>query len=144
MGQLYTSATSRCVRVFHPLARCAAKRTKNLPNALGRLEKHRSLDNVIVAGAAEDGADVLEFAFLYARFFPSSRVTLRRSLPLIVTNSERMRTVQIALSLFRDEYQTQWNLLMASTTIMVLPLLALFVFTQRYFIEGIVSSGVKG
>ena len=64
--------------------------------------------------------------------------------PLIITQSERMRTVQLALSLFRDEYQTQWNLLMASTTIMVLPLLALFVFTQRYFIEGIVSSGIKG
>lgn len=64
--------------------------------------------------------------------------------PLIITNTDSMKTVQIALTMFRDEYQTQWNLLMASTTIMVLPLLVLFVFTQRYFIEGIVNTGVKG
>lgn len=64
--------------------------------------------------------------------------------PLIITNSEHMKTVQLALSVFRDENQTQWNLMMASTTIMVLPLLVLFVFTQRYFIEGIVNTGVKG
>lgn len=64
--------------------------------------------------------------------------------PLIITTSEHMKTVQIALSMFRDENQTQWNLMMASTTIMVLPLLALFIMTQRYFIEGIVSTGVKG
>ncbi|MBM7566656.1 carbohydrate ABC transporter permease [Paenibacillus sacheonensis] len=64
--------------------------------------------------------------------------------PLIITSSEHMKTVQLALTVFRDENQTQWNLMMASTTIMVLPLLVLFVFTQRYFIEGIVSTGVKG
>jgi multiple sugar transport system permease protein len=64
--------------------------------------------------------------------------------PLIITNSEKMKTIQIALSMFSSEYQTQWNLLMASTTIMVLPLLVLFIFTQRYFIEGIATSGIKG
>lgn len=64
--------------------------------------------------------------------------------PLIITNSESMKTIQIALAMFSDESQTQWNLLMASTTIMVLPLLVLFIFTQRYFIEGIATSGIKG
>jgi multiple sugar transport system permease protein len=64
--------------------------------------------------------------------------------PLIITNSDKMKTVQIALSIFRDENQVQWDLLMASTTMIVIPLLILFVLTQKYFIEGIVASGIKG
>lgn len=64
--------------------------------------------------------------------------------PLIVTTGEELRTVQLALSLFRDETQVQWNLLMAATTVIVLPLLLLFFATQKYFIEGIVATGIKG
>jgi multiple sugar transport system permease protein len=64
--------------------------------------------------------------------------------PLIVTNGEQLRTVQLALSLFRDETQVQWNLLMAATTVIVLPLLLLFLATQKYFVEGIVATGIKG
>ncbi|TLS52409.1 carbohydrate ABC transporter permease [Paenibacillus antri] len=64
--------------------------------------------------------------------------------PLVITNSDEMKTVQLALSMFRDENQVQWDLLMASTTMLVIPLLILFAFTQKYFIEGIVASGVKG
>ena len=64
--------------------------------------------------------------------------------PLIITMSDEMKTVQLALSMFRDENQVQWDLLMASTTIIVLPLLILFVFAQKTFIEGIVTTGIKG
>ncbi|TBL69286.1 carbohydrate ABC transporter permease [Paenibacillus thalictri] len=64
--------------------------------------------------------------------------------PLIVTNSETMRTVQLALTLFRDETQVQWNFLMAATTLIVLPLMIVFLFAQKHFIEGIVTSGIKG
>lgn len=64
--------------------------------------------------------------------------------PLIITNSDQMRTVQLALTLFRDETQVQWNLLMAATTIISIPLMILFLFTQRYFVEGVVTTGIKG
>ncbi|MDF2960301.1 MAG: carbohydrate transporter rane protein 2, family [Paenibacillus sp.] len=64
--------------------------------------------------------------------------------PLIVTNSEAMKTVQLALTLFRDETQVQWNLLMAATTLIVLPLMVIFLFAQKHFIEGIATTGIKG
>ncbi|NOU92707.1 ABC transporter permease subunit [Paenibacillus sp. LMG 31456] len=64
--------------------------------------------------------------------------------PLIVTNTDEMKTVQLALTMFRDETQVQWNLLMSATTLIILPLLILFLFTQKYFVEGIVTSGIKG
>ncbi|WP_248924310.1 carbohydrate ABC transporter permease [Paenibacillus hamazuiensis] len=64
--------------------------------------------------------------------------------PLIVTNSDAMKTVQLALTLFRDETQVQWNLLMSATTLIVLPLTIIFLLAQKYFIEGIVTTGIKG
>lgn len=64
--------------------------------------------------------------------------------PLVITNSDNMKTVQLALSMFRDEHQVQWDLLMAATTLIVIPLILIFLFTQKYFIEGIVTTGIKG
>jgi multiple sugar transport system permease protein len=64
--------------------------------------------------------------------------------PLIITVSDRMRTVQLALVVFRDEARVDWHLLMAATTVIVLPLILLFLFLQDYFVEGIVTSGIKG
>lgn len=64
--------------------------------------------------------------------------------PLIVTTSNEMRTLQLALVLFKDEVGTQWNYLMAVTGIIILPLVILFFLAQKSFVEGIVSSGIKG
>ncbi|EMS71122.1 carbohydrate ABC transporter permease [Ruminiclostridium cellobioparum] len=64
--------------------------------------------------------------------------------PLIITSSKKMWTVQLALSVFKDEFITQWNLLMASTTLIMLPLIILYLLMQKYFIEGIVTTGIKG
>jgi multiple sugar transport system permease protein len=64
--------------------------------------------------------------------------------PLIMTHTDNMRTVQLGLTVFRDEFQIQWNLLMAATTLVMLPLLLVFLFAQKYFIEGIVTTGIKG
>ena len=55
-----------------------------------------------------------------------------------------MRTLAIGLRLFRSEYLVQWNLLMAASALMLLPILVLFFVAQRYFVQGIVMSGVKG
>jgi multiple sugar transport system permease protein len=65
--------------------------------------------------------------------------------PLIITNQDRMLTVQLALiTNFVSEFKIDWNLLMAMTTLSILPLVILFTFTQRYFIEGVVTTGIKG
>lgn len=64
--------------------------------------------------------------------------------PLIVTNSEKLRTVQLALTMFRTETTVQWNYMMATTTLIVLPLILVFLFAQKYFVEGIATTGIKG
>ncbi len=64
--------------------------------------------------------------------------------PLVVTNDPDMRTVQLGLAMFRGRYSTQWTLLMAGTVTATLPTLIVFLFGQRWFIESIAQSGVKG
>lgn len=64
--------------------------------------------------------------------------------PLIMINSEDMYTVQLGLTMFRSAYGTQWNLLMAATIIILLPLLLIFLLAQKHFVSGVVTSGVKG
>ncbi len=65
--------------------------------------------------------------------------------PLIYLNSEQNRTAAVALSYFQSTYgSSPWNLLMAASLVMLLPVVALFFVAQRYFIQGVVISGVKG
>ena len=64
--------------------------------------------------------------------------------PLIITNSEKGRTVQLALAMFRGSNIVEWNLLMAATTVICLPILILFLFLQKYYVQGVITSGVKG
>jgi multiple sugar transport system permease protein len=63
--------------------------------------------------------------------------------PLVVVYSEKMMTVQLGLSRFRDVI-INWELLMAATATVMLPLVILFVLSQRYFVSGLVTSGMKG
>ena len=48
------------------------------------------------------------------------------------------------LATFRGVMKTEWNLLMAASTAMILPVILLFFFAQRYFVDGLVLSGLKG
>jgi len=64
--------------------------------------------------------------------------------PLIFLNSNELQTMPVALALFHGEYFTQTSLLMAAATLTVIPPLALFLLTQKYFIQGTVMSGMKG
>jgi multiple sugar transport system permease protein len=63
--------------------------------------------------------------------------------PLLVTTSERLRVIQLGLSVFRQEAGTDFHLLMAGTTIAAVPMIILFMFFQKYFVNGFVSSGIK-
>jgi multiple sugar transport system permease protein len=63
--------------------------------------------------------------------------------PLIITNGNKHMTVQLALTIFRSDYTVQWNQLMAATTLVVLPLVIVFFLFQKYFVAGIVTTGLK-
>jgi multiple sugar transport system permease protein len=64
--------------------------------------------------------------------------------PLIVTITEPLRTLPIGLKYFVGLHATNYTQLMAGSMIAMIPVLLLFVFNQRYFVEGIKLSGIKG
>lgn len=63
--------------------------------------------------------------------------------PLVMTNSDGHKTVQLALTMFKTETTIQWNQMMAAAVLIVLPMILLFLFAQKYFVQGIVTSGLK-
>ncbi|MDH7601653.1 MAG: carbohydrate ABC transporter permease [Armatimonadota bacterium] len=64
--------------------------------------------------------------------------------PLIYLSTPAKRTLALGLYAFQGQYSTDWNYLMAASTVVMLPLLILFFAAQKYFIQGVVISGVKG
>lgn len=64
--------------------------------------------------------------------------------PLIVTNDMETRTLPVGLSLLQGYYNIQFGKLTASTIISAVPVVILFLFSQRFFIKGITLSGIKG
>jgi len=65
--------------------------------------------------------------------------------PLLVVNSETMKTVPLGLRTFEGMYAaTQWSKLMAASLLFILPVVVVFLVNQRFFIRGIVLSGMKG
>ncbi|MDP8216920.1 MAG: carbohydrate ABC transporter permease [Candidatus Kaelpia imicola] len=65
--------------------------------------------------------------------------------PLLVTNSIEMFTVPIGLSYFESQYYlVNWTLLMAASTMAIIPIVTIFVFAQKFFIQGIKLEGIKG
>jgi multiple sugar transport system permease protein len=67
--------------------------------------------------------------------------------PLLVTNSIEKKTLPIGLAYFQELYQyaqPDWGLLMAGSLITMVPIIIIFVFNQRFFIEGIKLTGMKG
>lgn len=64
--------------------------------------------------------------------------------PLIYLNDSRQYTLALGLAEFTGLYTSQWHLLMAAATVVLVPVLILFFVAQRYFIEGIALTGTKG
>jgi len=64
--------------------------------------------------------------------------------PLIIMSERDNWTLPLGLTQFRFEFFTQWPPLMAVVALATLPILLLYLFFQRYFVEGIAASGVKG
>ena len=64
--------------------------------------------------------------------------------PLIVISSQDLMTLPLGLSSLSNRFVTDWNLLLAGATISVLPIVAVFLFAQRYILQGVAMSGLKG
>ena len=64
--------------------------------------------------------------------------------PLIVIHSMEKKTLMIGLYSFMGQYETKWHLLMAASMMVMAPVLAVFVAGQKFFVRGIVLSGLKG
>lgn len=63
--------------------------------------------------------------------------------PLVFTTRPELRTVQLALSEFQEQFTSNWSLMMAAVVIATLPVLILFLIGQKQFIQGIGSTGIK-
>lgn len=63
--------------------------------------------------------------------------------PLVIINHNLMYTLQLGLTIFQQEYTTNWGLLMAATTMASVPVIIIFLFAQRTFTEGIALTGLK-
>lgn len=65
------------------------------------------------------------------------------ALPLIVMMKHEMYTVQLGLNLLRGQFNTEWSMIMAIALLSLVPMLIIFTFFQRYFVQGISGSGLK-
>jgi len=64
--------------------------------------------------------------------------------PLLIMSKDSMKTLQVGLQVFQTQYTTTWDLLMAATVVLTVPVLVIFVFGQRCFTRGIALSEMKG
>ncbi len=64
--------------------------------------------------------------------------------PLIVTNSKEMRTLSVGLTAFVTDTGTDYQLLMAASTFIILPMIIIFLFMQKHIIEGVSHANLKG
>ncbi|PYZ98958.1 ABC transporter permease [Alteribacter lacisalsi] len=63
--------------------------------------------------------------------------------PLVVANDDSMRTIQIGLQFFMNQPPVQWGQVMAALTVATVPMLVIFIFLQRYFVQGLTHTGSK-
>ncbi len=64
--------------------------------------------------------------------------------PLIYLKTETKKTVQIGLKMFMGQYTAEYGLIMAGSVVVLIPVLIVFLILQKYFVEGIASTGIKG
>jgi multiple sugar transport system permease protein len=114
-----------------------------------------SIPNDLIEAARIDGLS--EYGIYYRIMLPLSKpalatLTIFTSVfvwndfmgPLIYLNSESLKTIQLGLRLFIQQYSADYALIMAASLVSLIPVIILFLSFQRFFVEGIASTGVKG
>ena len=64
--------------------------------------------------------------------------------PLIYLKSQEKKTIQLGLKMFISQYSSDYGLIMAGSVLSLIPVLIMFLLLQRYFVEGVASTGLKG
>ena len=64
--------------------------------------------------------------------------------PMIYFNSESNKTIPLGIRMFVGQYSTDYQLIMAASVVSLIPVIVMYAFCQRYFVQGIASSGLKG
>lgn len=63
--------------------------------------------------------------------------------PLIILRTPTMQTLPVALSSLQGQFSTQWDVLMAGSVVSIIPMFALYVFAQKYIVQGVAGTGLK-
>lgn len=125
------------------------------PYAIFLLREHfRLIPNDLINAARLDGANTLDV--LVHVILPSSRPVLAALTlitvvsqwnnfmwPLVITSGRKWRVLTVATADLQSRFNAQWTLVMAATTIAIVPLIVLFVAAQRHIVSSIVVSGLK-
>ena len=64
--------------------------------------------------------------------------------PLIAAPAAEKRVIQVAIASFVTEVQTRWDLTFAASTMATIPIVVIFLILQRYYVQGVIMSGLKG
>lgn len=64
--------------------------------------------------------------------------------PLIYLKSQEKKTIQLGLKMFISQYSSDYGLIIAGSVLSLIPVLLMFLFLQKYFVEGVASTGLKG
>jgi multiple sugar transport system permease protein len=115
----------------------------------------RTLPQDLIDAARIDGSS--EFRILWQIMIPLSKPALTTlaiftfqgywndfTWPLVATFTNEMRTIQLGLTVFRQRFTTDWGALMSGVTMAIIPMIVLFLLAQKYFIQGIALTGIKG
>ena len=113
-----------------------------------------TIPNALIESARIEGAK--ESRIFFSIIIPSVKpliavVTIQKLIsswnafqwPLLVVNSDKLRTLPIAIAKLSSQYNDAYNLKMAAATVSIIPVVILYAFFQKYFVEGITLSGIK-
>lgn len=64
--------------------------------------------------------------------------------PYLYLTRQNLKTIQIGLRMFIGQYSAEYGLIMAASVVALIPVLIIFLSLQKYFVEGVASSGIKG
>ena len=64
--------------------------------------------------------------------------------PLIYLRTQEKKTIQLGLRMFISQYSSEYGLIMAGSVLSLIPVIAVFLCLQKYFVQGIASTGIKG
>lgn len=118
-------------------------------------QSFESIPDALYYAAKVDGAS--DWRFLWEIMVPLSKSSIMAVMilkvigawnsfmwPLIVTNDKSLRTLPVGLQAFTTEAGTNFELLMAASTLVILPMVVIYLLLQKYIVQGISRAGIKG